>query len=190
MKQKHFKLKLNRYTICVSILLVVASAFVVYKIMHNRAETAAAKPPVGAAVKSMFSFTGATGWWQGATNETSMAVFHKYDCFTSVEYKTGTVDIDAELEKVQNSVASGDYTVIPGSTQTLMLQTKLGPQKYELHQSSVVIPQGAMPVKAGQEFGYLQLSDGYIKIMGYCDTPDQLPATIPALQAIKFQTAQ
>jgi hypothetical protein len=41
----------------------------------------------------------------------------------------------------------------------------------------------------GQEFGYLQLPHGYLEIWGYCDTAEQLPATIPALKAIKFDEA-
>ena len=38
----------------------------------------------------------------------------------------------------------------------------------------------------GFELGYLQLSGSYIKIEGHCDTADELPSTLPALQAIKF----
>jgi hypothetical protein len=38
----------------------------------------------------------------------------------------------------------------------------------------------------GLELGYLQLSGGYVQIEGHCDTPDELAATIPALQSVKF----
>lgn len=140
--------------------------------------------------KSLFSFTGAEGWWQGATNETSMALFEKEKgCFTSVQYKTGIVDIATELEKEQDIQLSGDYTVTPSGTQTLTMQTSSGLQKYELHQFAVTTPNGALKVKGAQEFGYIQLSDGYIKIMGYCDTPDELPSTVKALQAVRHEAS-
>ena len=191
MKQKHKYFTLNRYTTSALVFLVVAAASAIVVLQHNRTDAAVAvKPAVGAAVKSQFSFTGAADWWQGATNKTSMALFHSHDCFTSVEHKTGTVDVATELQKSQDVLANDGYTVTPGSIQTLTLQTIVGQRQYELHQSSVTTPAGAHAVKAGQEFGYIQLSSGYIKVMGYCDTADELPATIPALQAIKFDESQ
>ncbi len=121
-----------------------------------------------------------------------MALFHtiRDSCFTSVQHKTGTVDAAAELQKTAASLTSQGYTVTPGSTQTLTIQTNTGPRQYELQQSSVMTPAGANKLLGGQEFGYLQLSNGYLKIMGYCETADELPATIPALQAIKFDTTK
>jgi hypothetical protein len=172
------------------LVLGAATAGIVIFRANSSAANAPANPPVGAAVPSQFSFTGAADWWQGATNKTSMALFHKYDCFTSVEHKTGTVDVASELQKMQDMLSSDGYTVAPGSTQTLTLQTTAGPKQYELHQSSVTTPADANKVKGGQEFGYIQLSAGYIKVMGYCDTADQLPATLPALQGIKFNQAK
>jgi hypothetical protein len=174
----------------ISVVAVAVLAVTTTLIVTNRNKTDAAasvKPAVGAAVTSQFAFTGSTGWWQGATNKTSMAVFQDtHSCFVSAEYKTGTIDAAAELQKIQSSLAGQGYTVTPGSTQTLTLQTAASQQHYELHQSAVTTPTGSSKVEGGQEFGYVQLSVGYIKIMGYCDTADELPATIPALQAIKF----
>jgi len=121
-----------------------------------------------------------------------MALFHtiRDSCFTSVQHKTGTVDAVAEVQKGRASLIASGYTVTPGATQTLTIQTSTGPKQYELYQSSVTTPVGASTVLGGQEFGYLQLSNGYIKIMGYCETAKELPATIPALQAIKFDTTK
>jgi len=58
-----------------------------------------------------------------------------------------------------------------------------------LQQASVTTPAGGNKVLGGQEFGYLKLSDkDYLFIEGHCETADQLAATIPALQAITFDS--
>lgn len=186
MKQKQNRLTLNRYITSTVVLLVVAAASAVVMLRHNKTEaTPSIKAGVGAAV-SKFSTTGVQGWWQGATNETSMALFHGHDCFTSVEHKPGTVDVAAELQKQQDLMTSAGYTVTLGGTQALELQTTAGSKQYELHQLNVTTPAGVQALKAGQEFGYVQLVSGYVKVMAYCDTSDQLPATIPALQSVEF----
>lgn len=193
MEQKHDRKAVNRYTVGISALLVIAIAAVTLLMLKHSFVQAepSTKQPVGAAVPSQFSFGGADGWWQGATNRTSMAVFHRTDgCFVSAEYKLGAVNAVAEVQKTNATLSSQGYTVLPVGTQTLMLQTSDGPQKYSLEQSSVTSPSGSSKVMGGQEFGYLQLTDGYLKIMGYCDTAAQLPATIAPLQAINFDPSK
>jgi hypothetical protein len=54
----------------------------------------------------------------------------------------------------------------------------------------VTAPAGTHPAYGGEEVGYLKLANGYIKIMGYRDTPNELPAAFPALEAIKFEAAR
>lgn len=188
MPQNHKHFILNRYGAGILLFLVIAAVSAVVITKYNHTDAApSSKSGVGAAVPSQFSFMGTAGWWQGATNKTSMALFHNpHDCFTSIEHKMGIVDAAAELQKTQASLTNDGYMVTPGGVQTLTIQTKTGPQQYELHQSSVATSAGAQPLEGGQEFGYLQLSNGYLKVMGYCDTADELPATLPALQAIKF----
>ena len=187
-KQKHSIL--NRYTIGILLLLVAAaiSALVVTK--HNRTDAAPSlKPGIGAAVPSQFSFAGTIGWWQGATNKTSMALFHNGDsCFTSVQHINGTADIAAELQKLQVSQAGEGGTATPGAVLAATLQTKSGPEQYELHQYTLTNP--GMDILHGLELGYLQLPGSYVKIEGHCDTADELSATIPALQAITFDEAK
>ena len=193
MKQKHNRIRLNRYTAGLLIFLVVAGASAVVVILYNRTDAApAVRPTVGTAVPSQFSFSGTPNWRQGPTNKTSMALFHNIrdSCFTSVEHKTGTVDAGAELQKTQASLTSEGYTITPGSTQTLTMQTNTGSKQYELQQSAVTTPAGASTLMGGQEFGYLQLTNGYLKIYGYCETAEELSATIPALQAIKFDSTK
>lgn len=188
MKQKHNRFSLNRYMAGIFVLLVVAIASAVVVVRHNRTEAAPpVKPPVGAAVPSMFSFTGATGWWQGATNKMSMALFYNSsDCFTSVQYKTGTVDVAAELQKGQASQATSSGTSTQSAVLTATLQTNSGPQQYKLHQYSLSYTGSGQKPMEGLELGYIQFPDGYVKVEGHCDTVDELPATIPALQAIKY----
>jgi hypothetical protein len=154
---------------------------------HNTAKAAPSVKPATVVIQSHFSFTGTPGWWQGATNRASMALFHNAeDCFTSVEYKTGIVDVAAELQKTQTILTNGGYTVMPGNIQTLALQTSAGSKQYPLHQYTVTGTGSAGKVEGGEEYGYLQLPNGYVKIEGDCDSPEELAATIPALQAVKF----
>jgi hypothetical protein len=40
------------------------------------------------------------------------------------------------------------------------------------------------------ELAYVQLSGGYVKVEGHCNTPDQLSATVPALQSVKYDNAE
>ena len=187
MQQKHNRLNLSRYTIGTLVLLIVAAVSATALLQHKRTDAVPpAKPAVGAMVPSDFSFSGLSGWWQGATNRTSMALFHKSDdgCFTSVEYKTGTVDVAAALQKGSAS-PDGSAGTTPGAVLTVALQTAAGPQQYQLHQytlSSV----GGEQLMGGLELGYVQLAGGYVKIQGHCNTAAELPATIPALQAIKY----
>jgi hypothetical protein len=186
-ENKHIKLS---WRAAVTIVLLIAATFSGVALLW-RSHTEAApsvKPAIGAAVPSEFSFSGVIGWWQGATNKTSMALFHNAeDCFVSVEHKSGTVDIPTELQKEKTVLATGGYIVTLASIQKLTLTTNTDSQPYNLYQYSVTTPPGANKVEGGEELGYLQLSNGYIKAMGYCDTVNELPPTIPALQAIKFK---
>jgi hypothetical protein len=189
MRQKHKRIRLGFYTISTT-LLVAAIASVLVVTQHGRTEAAPSpKPPRKMAAPSPFSFIGTTGWWQGATNKTSMALFqNSQNCFISVQYNnTGAIAAsEAKQQKNQADLTNNGYTITPGPTEMITLQTNTGSQQYGLHQSSVVTPLGADQVEGGQEFGYLQGSKGYVFIEGYCNTAGELPSTIPALQAIKF----
>jgi hypothetical protein len=83
-------------------------------------------------------------------------------------------------------MTSDGYTVNTVGTQALSLQTSSGAKQYNLQQLDVIVPAGGNALLAGQEFGYVQLPDGYVKVQAYCDTAAQLSATIPVLQAITF----
>jgi hypothetical protein len=188
MQQNHNRIKLNRYTTGILVLLIVAAvAFILLR--QNNTEASTPTKPAATTAKSQFSFTGAPGWRKGPSNKTSMAVFNAdHTCFISAEYKTGSVDAAAEVEKIKDKLADSGYTVTPGATQTIALQSNSGQHQYELYQYSVTGSGGAGTVKGGQEFGYSQLSSGYVKAEGYCDTAEQLPTTTPALNAIKFDS--
>lgn len=189
MKQKHNRLSLSRYTVgMLAILIVVVAACSAVGIEHNITEAAPSVKPAAVTVKPLFSFAGASGWWQGATNQTSMALFHSAeDCFTSVEYKSGTVDASTELQKTKTLLTSMGYAVTLDNTQSLALHVSAdSKQQYQLHQYAVTGAGSAGKVEGGQEYGYLQLSSGYVKIEGNCDNPTELTSTIPALQAVKL----
>lgn len=192
MKQK--RKILNRYTIStLAVLILAAAAYTAFIIKpgSTQAETTA-KISSNAPVKSQFSFTGATGWVQGPTNKTSMALFHGDSiaqpaadgCFASIEHKTGTVDVAAQLQKQQASLASSGGTMTATATPTATVQTASGPQQYDLHQYSLA--GGSEQLMGGLELGYVQLPDGYLVIQGHCNTAAQLATTISALQAYEF----
>lgn len=175
-----------------SILMIVASVGIGALFMtKNETEaspssTSATGRP-GESSESLFSFTGSGDWWQGATNKTSMALFEKEKgCFTSVEYKAGTVDVAAELVKEQDALSSDSYTITPIGTQLVTMQTQEEPHQYELHQYEITTHPGGLKVKGGQEFGYIQLSDAHVKVMGYCDEAADLNHASAALRAIEY----
>ncbi len=123
-----------------------------------------------------------------------MALFHATSisqpasdgCFASAEYHAGTVNVAVELQKNQTTLSSTGHTVSLAGTQNLALQTGAGPIQYQLQQYNLGGSDNAGRIMEGQEFGYAQLSGGYVKLMAYCNTADELTATIPALQAFKF----
>ena len=146
-------------------------------------------------VSSAFSFEGVAGWHQGATNEFSMALFDDsadMGCFASVERHDGTVDVAAELKKATYAAQErGDgYTVKVTGSQEMTLHSATGDLPYTLQQSAVATPKGTDPLKAGQQFGFIQQDGFYIKIMSYCDSPNELDSALPALRAVTLQNNQ
>jgi hypothetical protein len=140
-------------------------------------------------VQPEFSFTGTAGWRKGPVNQTSLALFHDSDgCFTSVEHRSGSVDADAEIQKSQTGLAGSGGVSRPLADISLKLATTTGLLPYELHQFDIANTSSTDKLMGGLELGYLQLSGGYIVIQGHCDTSEQLPATIPALEAIRFES--
>jgi hypothetical protein len=112
-------------------------------------------------------------------------------CFVSVQHKVGTIAADqASFQKTEDQLTTAGHTITPVATQIMTVQTNSGSKQYQLQQSSVTSPTGASQVLGGQEFGYLPLSGGYLYIEGYCNTSAELAATIPALQAVTFNSGE
>jgi len=136
----------------------------------------------------MFSFAGADGWRQGPSNETSMALFgpSRADgtsaCFTSAEYKTGTVDIDTELSKQAKNVA---HAVTLKNTLESTITAVSGAIKYDLYQYGIT-DESSEPLMKGLELGYVQLVGGYVEIEGHCNEFEELTTTLPALAAYRL----
>jgi len=167
---------------------VVVAACGVVALRRNHTDAAASmKPGIGATVPSQFSTSGTPGWWQGATNKTSMALFQNtHDCFVSVQYYGGTVDAASELQKLSASQAGTGGSSTPSATLPMTLQTSSGQRQYDLHQYSLTSGDGEALMR-GLELGYVQLAGGYVKVEGHCNTPDQLAATTSALQSVMFK---
>lgn len=184
-KTRNTKLKI---TLLVALVAVVGTAGVA--LFRANSYAAAENKTTEQESKSLFSFTGATGWRQGPSNETSMALFGKARadgtsaCFVSAEYKPGKVDVDAALQKQQDSYKTTGGTMTQTATVTNVLQTNEGEKQYELRQYTV--DGGSEKAMGGLELGYLQLKDGYVKVDGHCEAVEELAITIPALQAYKL----
>lgn len=144
------------------------------------------------APSSMFEFTGAEGWRKGPNNATSMVLFNsnnpaeKSPCFTSAEYRRGTIDIDAEINKDRQILIDDGYDVTPLDTEVLRIMTSAGPKEYELHQSKIASPEGLSKIQEGKAIGYLPLQEGYLKTYSICEKSEDLPRTFTALEAIKL----
>lgn len=194
MKQDKSHLILNRYAVGILATLIIVAASVAIATRHNHTNAAPIpKSSLSGPVQSQFSFSAnsAPNWRKGPSNKTSLALFYNpYDCFTSVEYKSGTVNIAAELRKSQVDLDGSGYTSTPGTILPVTLRTDTGRQQYKLQQYIVTGTGSLGKPYGGHEFGYLQLSGGYVKIEGYCDTVTHLSATIPALEAIKFNKTE
>lgn len=140
--------------------------------------------------KSRFAFTGLAGWRQGPSNETSMVLFSPASangtsvCFTSAEFIIGMVDIPTDVQKNKDLMASSGLGVAAIGAPTLTLSTNEGSKQYQLHQFHITSPTPGQ-VMGGNAIGYVQLSDGFIKIVANCNTAEQLPMTIPALEAYR-----
>lgn len=172
-------------------LVIIALALVglVFFMKHRAAAATPHQSVAATPVQSQFSFSGVPGWHKGPTNETSMALFRDDgECFTSIEHKSGAVDVDTEIQKQQSMMASSGNTMAAGATPVVTVQAGTGSQQYELHEFSLSSGDKSHPLMGGLGLGYLQLSNGYIKIQSHCNTADELPSTVPALEAYQFHT--
>lgn len=182
MKQRrHIALSYGLGALAILIVIAVLAIAVAFQINKSPATT----KPTG----SLLSFDTTPLWVQGPTGKKSMTLFHdSHACFILVNYKTGHVDAAAQIRETQKGWQDDKYSVTPRSPKTLDIQTGTGKRDYKLYQFVVAAPPASdkMKVASGQEFGFVQLKKGHLRIEGYCDTADQLSVTIPALQAIEF----
>jgi hypothetical protein len=193
MKHKQNRSKLNRYTLSgLALLVIILATAGVIVIGRNHTEAASAKKTsVTPNVVSQFTFGGVKGWTQGPKNNTSMAVFYTAsDCFVSMQRNTGTLVGDNELEATISTLTTNGYSVTPTATQAATLQTNTGNLQYQLHQYSVTGNGGGGQSYGGQEYAFIPLSSGYLKVEGFCTTPTQLSVTTAALQAYSFDSSR
>ncbi|HET8690044.1 MAG TPA: hypothetical protein VFL81_01245 [Candidatus Saccharimonadales bacterium] len=182
---------LNKYTVgglLALILLGAAWVLVHPNHQHVKADVSASNSNM-APNKLQFTFSGVQNWREGPVNATSIALFHESNgCFVSVEHGSGTIATDkANRQKTEIYLSDHRYKTESIGTETLTMQANDSAQEYKLHQSRVTTPAGQYKVKGGEEIGYISLADNsYIKAEGHCSNADQLPTTIPALQAIRF----
>lgn len=141
---------------------------------------------------SLFSFTGAQNWRQGPTNKTSMALFSKERsdgtsaCFTSAELRSGDVDTNTETDKLQKSLSStgGQATSLANTPSTL--RTTEGDMPYELHQYRIDGGSSNKDTMQGLALGYVNLSEGHVKIEVHCEMIEDLTYAATATQAYKL----
>ena len=186
---KHLSLKFNRLVVYISfiVIVVLATVGVLFFVKRGAGAATPQKPAVAKTVQPQFTFSGATGWHKGPTNETSMALFRNDgECFTSIEHKSGTVEVAAEIQKQQSMMAGSGNTMTAGATPEVLIQTTSGPQQYKLHEFSLASGDKSHPLMGGLGLGYVQQANGYLKIQSHCNTEDELATTIPALQSYNF----
>jgi|GEM_PF-1670233 len=202
MEQKHNYRIINRYSVSsLAVLVIAAAAFTMLVIKPGTSDAATPqKKAATAAVPSQFTFTGAADWYQGPTRKGDMALFHKIQdsCFVSVQHITGTTIAahQAKKHKFDAQEAAGGHTVTPFAVQNMTLQTNTGVKQYQLQQTNTTNPAGASTANGsqldeGNEEGYVPLgTNDFIYVEGHCETAAELAATIPALQAVTFDTGK
>lgn len=140
----------------------------------------------------LFTFTETVDWSKGPGNKTSQVLFGKKDdlgmssCFVSVEYQEDVIDIESKLQENQD-ILSKNHQVATLETKELTMKTPEGEKPYSLHQSKITSADGSYDKtgpKGGNQLGFIQLTDGYIKVLGNCDTAEELPETIAALNSV------
>lgn len=124
----------------------------------------------GLPISSLNAFNGK----KGDTND---------QCFVMASYEAGTVNIQAALKKKNMPLGSSDSYTFIGTTQHTM-QTPEGTKEYTMYQYDLV---SSTPSQRGNEFGFFQLKDGYVRMTGICPTPDTLVANETALSAISLK---
>lgn len=184
------KKKQVQLSFIVTALVVVVSAFAIYFGLLGKAGGSNG----GAVIENtMFTFdpSRAPGWWQGATNETSMVVFGEgeaHGCFVSLERREGSMSIGTEMDRIRQEVESGgQHQFIQAGSRDFILDTLSGVKQYSLQLSNTTISEYAEPIKAGQAFGFVPIDEEhYVQVKGICDTYEQLEYIDPALQAFSL----
>jgi hypothetical protein len=170
-----------------AVFILLAAAAIAFSL--HRGQTAATPAALvvtpAKTAASEFSFAGAAGWRTGPTNKTSLAAFSNDSvCFTSMEYKPGTVNEAAELQKQQDDLTAGGDQTAALATAVSTVQTTGGTQQYILHQYRIT--GNGKQLMGGLALGYMQISGGYITVQAHCNTAEQLPKVVAALQAYRF----
>lgn len=125
----------------VALLIAVIAIFAAVSVWHRSNSYPATKNEVQSTGEPvpLFSFARTSDWREGPSNETSLALFGKQRkdgtsaCFTSAEYKSGTVDVNAALQKQEGVYAAIGNTMTLVTTITNTLQTSSGEKQYDLH---------------------------------------------------------
>ncbi len=150
------------------------------------------KSAVKDSLQSMFVFDAPSGWRQGPSNEVSMAAFSTAQpdgtssCFMSAEYYDIAIKETDAVKKNEEDIAQGGNTVTAIGAQTLAINTPEGKKQYTLHQYKIV-SSGQDALMGGHSIAFVPHKTGHLKIYANCNTVEELPITIPALEAYRIQ---
>lgn len=108
-------------------------------------------------------------------------------CFISASYNEGSVDVSAAIQEKTDGMLKGmeessSLEKIAEINKTL--KTSEGTKEYTLHQFDLSTEDS---VQKGNEFAYIQLTDGYVYIFGVCPTADMLESTENAISALELK---
>jgi hypothetical protein len=110
-------------------------------------------------------------------------------CFVSASYYEGNIDTNSALKEKEAGMVKGrenSTSLIKLGELTLRIKTSEGDKEYILHQYDLTPPEGE-EFQRGNEFGYIQMTDGYVYIFGVCPTANMLDSTIPAISALELK---
>lgn len=182
--------KKTRLLIAPALILAVGLAAVFAWNAISSDDETAAKPQDVPIVASAFSFnpTKAAGWRQGPANESSMALFsNDRSCFTSIEYKAGTIDPVAESTKTQENLSKDGYIVEKLDSATVSIKVDSRDAQLNFRQFDVTGSGNAGQLYGGQAYGYTALDKGYLHAQVNCNKSDQLPSAVSVLAALSFK---
>lgn len=175
-----------RTSVAIILTAITALSLVIFYLYRTNATGVPSEAKPDSTSNSMFRYDNsqAPGWQQGATNETSMAVFDRTDetsnCFLSSEYYEGELDEAQELGNIKSGIELANGTI----QQVGEVELSFSGTPYTLHLLDA--SNATEQIKEGLAYGFIPHSGGFIKLYSICDQPEQRESTYVALAGVRL----